>query len=56
MISGKQIRYCPNCGAKHYDQRLEMKHVLSMCCDEECRKEWNLKYARMIVGKDEPLE
>ena len=52
MIWGKQDRYCPNCGKHHYDERLTDKHVLFMCCDEKCRNEWEMKYTRMILGKD----
>lgn len=49
---GKQHRYCPNCGAHHYDDKLSDDHVKSMCCDDACRQEWELKYTRMILGKD----
>lgn len=50
MIFGKQHRYCSNCGAHHYDDKVCVTHVLSMCCDAKCRDEWELKYTRMILG------
>jgi len=50
---GKQNRYCPNCGKHHYDSKISVSHVKSMCCDEKCRTEWEYKYARMVLGKDE---
>jgi hypothetical protein len=53
MIFGKQTRYCPNCGRKLYDSNLEMTRVQSMMCSRECREEWELKYARSILGKNE---
>jgi hypothetical protein len=52
--NGKHKRYCPNCGAEHYDDMIQMKHVLSMCCNLRCWKEWELKYAASILGKDGP--
>jgi hypothetical protein len=52
MIFGKQTHYCPNCGTTLYDSNLSMNHILSMCCSDECRTEWNLKYSRFIIGKD----
>lgn len=50
MRWGKQYRFCPNCGRAHYDDLIQMDHVLSMCCDEKCRKQWNYKYAAKILG------
>lgn len=55
MFWGKQRRYCPNCGKEHYDTKINMDHVKSMCCDKKCRDEWELKYARMILGHDEEI-
>lgn len=52
MKFGKQFRYCPNCGTRHYDDKVSVDHVKSMCCDNTCREEWELKYARMVLGKD----
>ena len=52
MIFGKQHRYCPNCGAHHYDERVNIRHVLSMCCDDQCREEFERKCALMMLGKD----
>jgi NADH pyrophosphatase NudC (nudix superfamily) len=52
MTFGKQCRFCPNCGQGMYDTALSMNHVQSMMCSDECRKEWELKYARMVLGKD----
>ena len=42
---------CPNCGADKFDSFINMNHVLSLMCSDECRKEFNLKYSSMIVGK-----
>lgn len=47
-----QERFCPNCGKRHYDDRLTMSHVKSMCCDADCRVEWEKKYACMLLGKE----
>jgi hypothetical protein len=55
MAGGKQYRHCPNCGKLLYDAGLTMGHVKSLMCSNGCREEWELKYARMILGKDEPL-
>src|SRR5690348_3461203 len=48
---GKQHRHCPNCGKALYDDRMSMDHALSMMCGAVCRKAWELKYARSILGK-----
>jgi hypothetical protein len=48
-VPGSQHRYCPNCGAHHYDTNLVMGHVKSMCCGDACRKQWEIKYARMLL-------
>lgn len=56
MNWGNQYRYCPNCGKEHYDTRLTTNHVLSMCCDHECREQWQMKYARMIMGKNAEIK
>lgn len=56
MKWGKQTRYCPNCGKKHYDTLVSTNHVLSQCCDSVCRDEWEIKYTRMIMGKDGETE
>jgi hypothetical protein len=52
MIFGKQIRHCPNCGQKLYDSNVQMVNVQSLMCGKECRDEWEMKYARSILGKD----
>ncbi len=54
MTFGKQHSFCPNCGRHKYDTLLTMAHVLSMMCSDACREEWELKYARCILGKDAP--
>lgn len=54
FVFGKQTRYCPNCGAKHYDSNIYTNEVVSMCCDFDCREEWEMKYTRVILGKDGP--
>jgi hypothetical protein len=46
---GKQIHYCPNCGVQQYDSRLE-NTVRATMCSRECLREWETKYARMILG------
>lgn len=52
MILGKQYHYCANCGAKLYDATLSMKHP-SLCDNEyRCLREYEMKYARMILGKN----
>lgn len=48
-----QTRYCPNCGILLCDVSLTMNHVQSLMCNAECRKAWEIKYARMILGKKE---
>ena len=53
MIWGKQNRYCPNCGKQLYDDRVGMNHVLSLMCGIACIKDWQTKYARKILGKDD---
>jgi hypothetical protein len=50
MLFGKQYRYCPNCGKRLYDSLISM-HAQSMLCSKECREEWELKYARAVLGK-----
>lgn len=52
MKWGKQYRYCPNCGRARYDGAIRMDHVLSMCCDQQCRDQWERKYAATILGHD----
>ena len=51
---GKQHRYCPNCGAHHYDDKVSDTNVKYMCCNAACRAEWEMKYARMVLRKDAP--
>jgi hypothetical protein len=53
-MSGKQHRHCPNCGVPLYDAALSMNHVKSLMCGRECREQWELKYAAMILRKDAP--
>jgi hypothetical protein len=50
-LFGEQHRFCPNCGKALYDTRLTMDHVKSMMCGDACREDWEMKYARMILGK-----
>lgn len=49
-MRGKQYRFCPNCGRAHYDDAIHMRHVLSMCCDKQCRDQWEYKYASTLLG------
>jgi len=49
---GKQTRFCPNCGKQLYDSKVEVNHVQSMMCSKQCMAEWEIKYARCILGKD----
>lgn len=53
---GKQYFHCPNCGGKQYGGQLNNNHVKSLMCSYQCLNEWELKYARMILGKsaDDP--
>lgn len=51
-LFGKQYRFCPNCGVKLYDTGISTTHVLSMMCGDACRREWQMKYAAKILGKD----
>lgn len=53
MLFGRQFRYCPNCGKQLYDAVIEMNHVQSMMCSKQCREEWEMKYTRSILGKDD---
>ena len=52
MRFGNQIRYCPNCGRKHFDNKVTYKNPISLCCDNKCISEWEKKYTRSILGKD----
>ena len=54
-MSGNQHRHCPNCGKALYDNALSMNHVKSLMCGKECRHEWELKYARMLLRQDAPV-
>jgi uncharacterized protein (UPF0212 family) len=56
MIFAPQTHYCPNCGEKQKSAAISMNHVQSMMCSNACREEWELKYARMILGKEEPTK
>lgn len=49
---GKQHRFCPNCGQHLYDDRVGTERVTALCCSKECRDDWELKYARMVLRKD----
>jgi len=51
MTFSHQPYFCANCGAPKMDAVLNMSHVMSMLCSEECRREWSIKYARMVLGK-----
>lgn len=53
MKFGKQEHFCLNCGIIQYDSNLSMDHVLSQMCSDFCREEYRMKYARMIIGKDQ---
>jgi NADH pyrophosphatase NudC (nudix superfamily) len=53
LQTGKQIRFCPNCGTQHFDTLIEMKHVKCMCCNNTCRDEWRIKYDRVILKIDQ---
>lgn len=51
---GKVHWFCPNCGAKHYDNKLAIS-VKSQAaqCSKKCLDEWEIKTVRYIMGKDE---
>lgn len=52
MLFSQQLRHCPNCGEMMKDAKLTMNNVRSLMCSVECLHDWELKYARMIMGKD----
>ena len=56
MMYSPQGLFCPNCGEQLYGSALNMEHVNSPMCSETCREEWALKYARMLLGKEEPTK
>lgn len=51
MTFSHQPYFCANCGAPKMDAVINMTHVMSMLCSEACRREWSIKYARMVLGK-----
>lgn len=51
MKWGKQVTFCPNCGKKRYEAKMA-DTCKAMVCYPECLKEWELKYAKYILGKD----
>jgi len=51
-LFGKQYYFCPNCGDCFYDTKVTSQYVSPLLCSDECRKEWEIKYARSILGKD----
>ena len=53
MRFGKQTVYCINCGKKQYTNQLSKTHVLSLMCSSACRADYDLKYARCVMGKNE---
>lgn len=52
-LFGKQHHYCPNCGKALYDDRIVMDRAKALCCSNECRDGWEMKYARSILGKED---
>jgi hypothetical protein len=56
MIFGKQHYFCPNCGTKLYDAGITVNVVRAIICSNECREEWEKKYARAILGKSAEVE
>ena len=55
MTGGKQHRRCPNCGKPLYDTALTMDNVKALMCSANCRAEWEMKYANMLLGKSAPM-
>jgi hypothetical protein len=55
MKYGKQVWFCPNCGAKYYNASACATSTRSQVasCYLACLKEWETKYARWILGKDQ---
>ena len=51
MKWGKQVTFCPNCGKRRYEARMA-DTCKAMVCYPECLEEWELKYAKYILGKD----
>jgi hypothetical protein len=54
MKSGRQYRFCPNCGKPLFDERITVGHVTSLMCSDRCRDEWKIKYSQMLLGQDGP--
>jgi hypothetical protein len=54
MNWGRQTWYCPNCGTKHFDERLmNTTRGQAANCSQECARAWEVKYANLILGRDE---
>jgi len=55
MRWGKQVWFCPNCGARHYNEKAcrDTATALAAACSDGCLKEWQMKEARLILGKDQ---
>ena len=51
---GKQHHYCPNCGLHIYDDKLGWARIQPMMCSDECREQWEQKYADMALGRNAP--
>jgi hypothetical protein len=56
MRFGNQHRYCPNCGRAMYDDCITMDRVQPLMCSHDCRQEWELKFARTILGRSAEIE
>ena len=55
MQFGRQYHWCPNCGKEMYDTKLSSQ-TTATTCSLDCIREWELKYARFILGKDAPVK
>lgn len=56
-LNGIVKLFCPNCGAEIYynddtKPRPWCSREFGIICGKDCHRELELKYARMILGKD----
>jgi hypothetical protein len=56
MLFGKQDYFCPNCGTHQYSTKIATSSITVLCCDSECIIQFQRKYARSILGKDNLCE
>lgn len=49
-ILANQPLHCPACGTV-VSKPVALNHVLSLCCDDDCREAMRQAHARHILGK-----